>query len=70
MTNILPSLSKSTIAIASDRNPSLQQRLAIALLVLAGCTLCLMALGSATRVMNAGLSCPDWPLCYGGLLPK
>jgi heme a synthase len=69
MTNILPSLSKSTIAIASDRNPSLQQRLAIALLVLAGCTLCLMALGSATRVMNAGLSCPDWPLCYGGLLP-
>jgi heme a synthase len=32
-------------------------------------TLCLMALGSATRVMNAGLSCPDWPLCYGTVLP-
>ena len=33
-------------------------------------TLFLMALGSATRVMNAGLSCPDWPLCYGELLPR
>jgi heme a synthase len=32
-------------------------------------TLFLMALGSATRVMNAGLSCPDWPLCYGEFVP-
>jgi cytochrome c oxidase assembly protein subunit 15 len=29
----------------------------------------LMAIGSATRVMNAGLACPDWPLCYGQLVP-
>lgn len=27
---------------------------------MAGETLFLMALGSATRVMNAGLACPDW----------
>jgi cytochrome c oxidase assembly protein subunit 15 len=29
----------------------------------------LVVIGGATRVMEAGLACPDWPLCYGQLLP-
>ena len=29
----------------------------------------LVVIGGATRVMEAGLACPDWPLCYGSLLP-
>jgi heme a synthase len=39
-------------------------------LAMAVLTWFLMALGSATRVMNAGLACPDWPLCYGALVPS
>ncbi|MGC6483127.1 MAG: COX15/CtaA family protein [Synechococcus sp.] len=29
----------------------------------------LVVIGGATRVMEAGLACPDWPLCYGTVLP-
>ena len=29
----------------------------------------LVVIGGATRVMEAGLACPDWPLCYGTFVP-
>jgi heme a synthase len=31
--------------------------------------LALIALGGSVRAMNAGLACPDWPLCYGDIIP-
>jgi cytochrome c oxidase assembly protein subunit 15 len=48
----------------------LSLRMGQVLLGLALATWLLMGLGSATRVMNAGLSCPDWPLCYGEIVPS
>ena len=31
--------------------------------------LCVIVLGSYTRLVDAGLGCPDWPGCYGTILP-
>ncbi len=32
-------------------------------------TFALVVLGGVVRVTGSGLGCPDWPLCYGGILP-
>lgn len=32
-------------------------------------TFVLISLGGAVRAMQAGLACPDWPLCFGVVIP-
>ncbi len=43
--------------------------LKIAAIAAAGLTYLLIVLGGLVRVTDSGLSCPDWPTCYGHWVP-
>jgi cytochrome c oxidase assembly protein subunit 15 len=46
------------------------QRLAGGFGVLVGFTWGLIVLGAMVRAHDAGLACPDWPLCFGEFVPR
>ena len=58
-----------TAAHSAGVDPALCRRLGLLSSHLVVALVALVVIGGATRVMEAGLACPDWPLCYGALLP-
>jgi cytochrome c oxidase assembly protein subunit 15 len=44
--------------------------LAAGFLALVGLTYALIVLGALVRANEAGLACPDWPLCFGEIVPR
>merc|ERR1711916_1961 len=62
-------LCSETHLLMNSSAPTVYRRLGGVTAHLVIAVVALVVIAGATRVMEAGLACPDWPLCYGTFLP-